>query len=224
MRAAALWALWALGCGCGPDHSRETPAGPSSAPASLSPPAPPAASSGAPAALTPQQEAEARRVVVDDCLACHAREMLEQQRLTHRQWAAVVAKMQGWGSQVEAGSVDVLVAHLSARYGTSAPPLEPREIRATDAADAIARTPDGPFAGGDASKGARLYEEACASCHGQGAEGAATGVRLADRPGLYRAGDFAEVVRRGRGRMPAFEAYGDADVAALLAFLRAAGR
>jgi mono/diheme cytochrome c family protein len=49
-------------------------------------------------------------------------------------------------------------------------------------------------------------------------------VRLADRPALFRASDFAEVVRKGKGRMPAFEAYKDEDIAAVLAFLRAVGR
>src|SRR5207244_1450424 len=75
-------------------------------------------------------------------------------------------------------------------------------------------------AGGATVRGQALYEVACAKCHGAEGTGTALGVNIADRPLLFRAAEFAEVVRKGRGRMPAAAQASDADVAGLLAFLR----
>lgn len=226
MRAVALLAVVAaLACGCDPGPAKQdgpAAAGSSSAAATAS--AKPA-SSGAPAepavvALTPAQEKQARDHVVTDCVPCHAEELLDQQRLTPKQWAASVKKMQGWGSQLEPAQVDLVVAYLSARYGLSAPPFEPKTVTAAAAEGALAKLPDGPFEGGDAAKGQALYKEACQSCHGETGRGTATGMNLADRPLLFRAAELADVTRKGRGRMPAYPAYKDADIAALIAYLR----
>ena len=46
---------------------------------------------------------------------------------------------------------------------------------------------------------------------------------LYDRPSLHRAAELAEAVRKGRGRMPAFPMYSDADLGAVLAHLRSLG-
>lgn len=227
MRAVALLGMVALAWGC--DAGRTTDRKEEGAPAAVASgagsaaAAPGATSSGAPLALTAAQEKEAQQIVINDCLACHAEPMLKQQRLTSKQWAAVVKKMQGWGSQVEASNVDALVTFLSARYGTSTPAYSLPTVSAEAAASAIMPTPDGAFGGGDAAKGGTLYKEACASCHGESAQGAALGVRLADRPKLFRAEDFAGVVRKGRGRMPAFPTFKDEDIAAVLAYLRSLG-
>lgn len=226
MRAAARFALMAaLVCGCeaGPSK-REGPeaAGSTSAAAAASPKAAASGAQAEPAAiaLTPEQERLARGHVVSDCVPCHAEELLEQQRLTPKQWAAVVKKMQGWGSQVEPANVDIVVAYLSARYGVSAPPYEPRTVTAAAAEEALAKRPDGPFERGDAERGKALYEEACQSCHGVSGRGTVSGMNITDRPLLFRAAEFAEVTRKGRGRMPAYPTYKDADVAALLTHLR----
>jgi len=61
----------------------------------------------------------------------------------------------------------------------------------------------------------------CAPCHAEDGRGAEVGVNLVDRPLLYRAADFARWVRVGRGRMPGFKDVGDAQIADLLAHLRA---
>ena len=101
-----------------------------------------------------------------------------------------------------------------------APAFVPAPIDAARAAAAIANLPDGPFGGGDAKKGEVTYKQACASCHGAAGQGSPTGMTLADRPGLWRAEEFAATVRKGAGRMPAFAFYTDAEIAALLTYLR----
>jgi mono/diheme cytochrome c family protein len=212
-------ALLSIGSGCKADPPKEQrPAG------ALSPSAPAAlvsaANPAAPRKLTPEEAKTAQGVIVNDCLACHVEELLVQQRLTATQWAAVVKKMQGWGSLVEPSNAELLGAFLSARYGVDAPPYDVPTVSASAAAEALAPLPDGPFAGGETTKGEALYKEACASCHGADARGTATGTKLADRPLLYRAAEFAEAIKRGRGRMPAFPLYKDPEIGALLAYLR----
>ena len=149
-------------------------------------------------------EAAAHALIVDNCLSCHTEEMIAQQRLTQKQWEGVVKKMHGWGAAVEPENIDPLVAYLAATYGPSAGSYRVPTISAAEAAAALAPQPDGPFAGGDAKRGAVTYHELCATCHAENARGAALGVALADRPLLYRAADFAHTIRLGRGRMPAF--------------------
>lgn len=205
-----LWALCALLLsGCKSEHG---------------PPAPtPSASAPAPPSAAPiLSNTAAHALIVDNCLSCHAEEMIAQQRLTPAQWGNVVKKMHGWGAPVEPENIDPLVAYLAATYGPSAGPYRVSTLSATEAAAAIAPLPDGPFASGDAKRGAVAYHELCATCHAEDARGAAMGVCLADRPLLYRAADFARVVRTGRGRMPAFREQDipDHSVADLLAYLR----
>lgn len=202
-----------LSSGCKSDHGAPTPAPTQSAPA---------LPSAAPI-LTP---AAAHALIVDDCLSCHTEEMIAQQRLTPTQWGAVVKKMHGWGAPVEPDNIDALVAYLAATYGPSAGPYRVDTLSPAEAAAAVAPQPDGPFAGGDAKRGATTYHELCATCHADDARGAALGVCLADRPLLYRAADFARIVRSGRGRMPAFREQDipDPSVADLLGHLRTLGR
>ncbi len=51
------------------------------------------------------------------CLTCHSSDMLRQQRLTEKQWAASVDKMVGWGAQVPESRKDALVAYLARNFG-----------------------------------------------------------------------------------------------------------
>jgi len=164
----------------------------------------------------------ANPLVVDNCLACHSEDMLVQQRLTAKQWTAVIKKMQGWGAQLEDGHVDALVQDLAARYGTRPTPFEPPRIDASEAAAVFAPLPDGKWKGGNAKRGKPAYEKFCASCHGADGHGTATGNNLADRPLLFRAAEFVAPVRNGRGRMPPYDTklLKDADLAAILAYLR----
>jgi mono/diheme cytochrome c family protein len=167
------------------------------------------------------EDQRAREVVTNNCLMCHTDEILAQQRLTQKQWAAVVKKMVGWGAPVEPENVDVLVQYLAARYGTAAPPYQVPTLDIKKANAAFLPEPDGPLRGGDPSKGKQLYATACASCHGADGHGSPTGTNLADRSLLWHAGAFGEIVRTGRGRMPAFVQLGRPQVASILAYLRA---
>jgi mono/diheme cytochrome c family protein len=166
--------------------------------------------------------ADARALIVNNCLSCHTEEMITQQRLTPTQWGAVVKKMHGWGAPVEAVDIDPLVAYLTTVYGPAAGPSRLATLSPADAVAMIAPQPDGRFAAGNSARGKADYHELCASCHAEDARGAALGVGLADRPLLHRAPDFARIVREGRGRMPAFNARDvpDPRIGDILAHLR----
>ena len=51
------------------------------------------------------------------CLKCHSADMLRQQRLNEKQWAANVTKMAGWGAEVPDTRRDELVAYLVKNFG-----------------------------------------------------------------------------------------------------------
>jgi mono/diheme cytochrome c family protein len=157
--------------------------------------------------------------VTDNCLACHGGEVLEQQRLTDQQWGATLDKMIHWGAPLAAEDVPKLRAHLAARRGPDAPVYAPPRLASTEASALVEPTEDGAFGHGQRARGAALYRERCVLCHGTDGRGGALGVNLSDRYLLYRAQDFARVVRAGRGRMPAIPAT-DVELADLLAHLR----
>jgi len=183
-------------------------------------PAATAAAADATADKPPETPAAAgAALVVNNCLACHEEDLLKQQRLSAKQWDAVVKKMQGWGAPIEPENVAKLVADLSVRYGSGAGPYLAAEIASAEAAAAIDPVPDGAFAGGDGKRGKTVYDAQCASCHGPDARGGPMGTNLYDLWILYRAADFAAITRAGRGRMPAFKA-SDREVADVLAWLR----
>jgi mono/diheme cytochrome c family protein len=170
--------------------------------------------------LTAEQEARAKLAVRESCQMCHSAEMLEQQRLTPAQWAANVKKMQGWGAPLEGDDLPLVTAYLAKHQGLEAGPWAMPPVSKAQAEAALAPTPDGPFADGDAKRGQAVYASSCASCHGPDARGAAVGINLVDRPVLYRAAEFAEVVRKGRNKMPQAAYVQNMDIAALLAYLR----
>jgi hypothetical protein len=49
------------------------------------------------------------------CYACHASDLLVQQRLTEKQWTATVEKMIRWGATVP--EKDVVVQYLARHFG-----------------------------------------------------------------------------------------------------------
>lgn len=51
------------------------------------------------------------------CLKCHSADMLRQQRLNEKQWAAGVTKMVGWGADVPDAKRDELIAYLVKNFG-----------------------------------------------------------------------------------------------------------
>ena len=71
---------------------------------------------------------------------------------------------------------------------------------------------------GQAPDGRVVYEAKCAACHGQSAEGG-VGPKLAGNPVLRVDGAVAEIVKKGRGSMPAVPMSG-AEMQALLTYLK----
>lgn len=51
------------------------------------------------------------------CLTCHSADIVVQQRLTEKQWAAEVTKMAGWGAAVPEDRRAELVAYLLEHFG-----------------------------------------------------------------------------------------------------------
>ena len=170
--------------------------------------------------LGAEQRAQAELAITNNCLACHTHEMLDQQRLTPAQWAANVKKMQGWGAPLEPGELELVTSYLSEKYGPSAGTYGIPEVDSKVAAASMAPTPDADWGNGEVAKGETLYKASCLSCHGADGKGERLGVNVVDRPVLYRAADFAQMVIKGRNRMPETTGVQKADIAALLAYLR----
>jgi mono/diheme cytochrome c family protein len=181
-----------------------------------------------PAADEPDEEerqyraAVARRALEENCLICHAEDMIKSQRLTPAQWKAEVEKMVGWGAPLPKEQQDLLIDDLSSRYSDKTPAVAPAHMRYEDALTRILPTEsDRSSPTGDADRGAKLYAVNCASCHGPDAQGAELGPNLVEKPVLYRPADYNEVVRKGRGRMPGAQAVLMPDQQAdILAWLR----
>lgn len=51
------------------------------------------------------------------CLACHAADIIQQQKLTPTGWTRSVEKMMRWGAAVSDAEKQPLVEYLAARYG-----------------------------------------------------------------------------------------------------------
>lgn len=164
-------------------------------------------------------ESAGKALIGNNCIGCHDDAMLSQQRLSPKQWDAVIKKMQGWGTPIEAENAPRLAMHLAARYGLQAGAYDTPRVASREAEAQVTPLPDGVFAGGDPQKGQAVYHQRCASCHAADGRGGPLGVNLMDRYLLYRAQDFARIVRSGRGRMPAFPTT-DSEVADVLSYLR----
>jgi len=59
------------------------------------------------------------------CVFCHSVDMVAQQRLTEKQWAAEVVKMTNWGADVPADKREELVAYLVKNFGPDGGPYAP---------------------------------------------------------------------------------------------------
>ncbi|MEW4569617.1 cytochrome c [Tautonia sp. JC769] len=167
-----------------------------------------------------------RRTLEGNCLMCHSIEMIETQRLTPEQWAAEVEKMVGWGAPVPPEETDLLVAYLAASYATeSAEPVFGRQTL-DDARSSTRPAPDpDALPEGAADRGAAVFTEHCATCHGPDGLGGDLGVSLIARPVLLRPADYASILRKGRHRMPGFQiVLSDQQVADTLAWLQAQSR
>lgn len=211
-----------LAASCKDDKPAPPPPASASQATSASASASASAPSQIPSAAPGLSEPAAHAMIANNCLSCHTGEMLAQQRLTAAQWSKTVKKMHDWGSTVEPENIEPLAAYLASKYSPSTPPYDIPALSPGSAAESLAPQPDGPFAGGDAKRGATSYHDLCSTCHGEDGQGAALGVNLVDRPLLYQAENLARVVRAGKGRMPAFDAASvpDGQLADVLAHLR----
>lgn len=188
------------------------------------PPAPPPPPKpDAAAAITPAVSmADAKKIVESGCLSCHQEDMLQQQRLTKAQWEKTVTKMAGWGANIEEAEKPAVASYLAEHYGPDAGSFDAPTAEATTTLALVDPIDDGEYANGNVEKGKATYTDKCSGCHGPEGLGH-IGVRLVDRPFLYRAKDVAELVRRGKGKMPpaVVEARDLADILAHLRSLRA---
>jgi cytochrome c553 len=183
------------------------------------PPAPPPpAKADASAPVVVASTADAKKIADNACLSCHQEDMLQQQRLTKAQWEKTVTKMAGWGANLEEADKPALVAYLAEHYGPDAGPFTPPTVDAPSTLALVDPIDDGEYANGNSEKGKATYVDKCSGCHGPEGLGH-IGVRLVERPFLYRAKDVADLVRRGKGKMPpaVVEAR---DLADILAHLR----
>ncbi len=153
------------------------------------------------------------------CTGCHTSDILEQQRLTEKQWEAVVKKMQGWGSPLEVALTPTAARYLAGKFGPGAGPYRLVEVDARAARRSLAPQPDRRFAKGDAVAGKERYAIMCASCHGPHAMGSGLGMALVEHPSLWRPAEVFALVKQGRGRMPAFPGATQKEIAAILAYL-----
>lgn len=80
----------------------------------------------------PLPDGAGRAVAEQSCTACHSAEVLQQQRLTERQWTASLTKMKGWGAELSEEEGSRLVSYLTEHFGPenrSFRPLVTRPVR-----------------------------------------------------------------------------------------------
>lgn len=166
-----------------------------------------------------------RRLVRENCLICHSEELISASRLTPKQWKAEVEKMIGWGTPLSKGEVQPVIDYLAAEYPADSAPARPARQTFREATRALQTDSTAVGAApGDPGRGATRYARDCANCHGPDGQGAELGPNLVEKPVLWRVADYAEVVHKGRGRMPGFATLYEKDQRAeadLLAWLRA---
>lgn len=75
--------------------------------------------------LAPLPPGEGKALADQACVLCHSTDMLRQQRLNEKQWAASVTKMVGWGAEVPESGKDALIAYLVANFGPDNDRFEP---------------------------------------------------------------------------------------------------
>lgn len=67
--------------------------------------------------LVPFPPGPAKVVADQACLNCHASDVVRQQKLTDKQWAANVTKMIGWGAEVPENRKEELIRYLAENFG-----------------------------------------------------------------------------------------------------------
>ena len=151
------------------------------------------------------------------CLACHTEEMTQSQRLTPKQWEATLKKMESFGAQLTADDRDSILGYVS-RFSPELPPAETPMI---DYARASLAQQLPPPPQGTPSRGQKIFQNKCVSCHGKEGEGL-VGPRLIGRD--IPPNEFWLTVLYGKRTMPSFAAdLRRQQVADLQSYLRMAG-
>jgi len=116
-------------------------------------------------------------------------------------------------------ALTVAVALLGAAFGAAPLLREPSPVRAKERSDPAVSGTATDHLQGEARLGQRLFQQNCAHCHGDDARGD-------EGPSLYNVrktdARIAKLIQQGiKGEMPKFgEKFSDADVRALIAFIR----
>jgi len=145
-----------------------------------------------------------RQTFVENCLICHGEEMTTAARLSTKQWTTEVEKMVGWGAPVPPEKKSALLAYLSTSFSDHVAPPPP--ITATPQELLLAERPHATTLRGIAERGASLYTQHCATCHGATGLGGDLGPILIERLILLNEPAYHETVRKGLRRMPGFAA------------------
>ena len=79
--------------------------------------------------VTPLPEGAGKSVAERTCLPCHSGDILRQQRLTEKQWTAVLTKMAGWGAELSDTDRVVLMPYLVSQFGPENDRFQPVAVR-----------------------------------------------------------------------------------------------
>ena len=79
--------------------------------------------------ITPLPEGSGKTVAERTCLPCHSGDILRQQRLTEKQWTAVLTKMAGWGAELSDTDRVVLMPYLVSQFGPENDRFQPVAVR-----------------------------------------------------------------------------------------------
>lgn len=169
---------------------------------------PPVQSTTVEAAPPPAWSSGGRELLTTRCQVCHALDLITSQHLAPAEWAAEIAKMRRWGARLDEDEAALLAQELTIRVGADTPDRAPGALDARDVVTLDAPQPL-PWPEGSSPRGAALFQESCAPCHGADARGGTGEVRgpaLAGRAIVDWPHDFEAMVREGRGGMPGFGA------------------
>jgi len=79
--------------------------------------------------ITPLPEGSGKSIAERTCLPCHSSDILRQQRLTEKQWAAALTKMTGWGAELSDSDRVVLLPYLVSQFGPENDRFVPVSVR-----------------------------------------------------------------------------------------------
>ncbi|MDN5929128.1 MAG: cytochrome c, partial [Hyphomicrobiales bacterium] len=157
-------------------------------------------------------------LVYAKCQTCHDLQyVVDGKGLMPKQWGAVLASMQDYGLEVSDKEKSDILQYLTAYLGKNPPP----EPAGTETAEADGKT---------------VWQENCAGCHGADGKGQPGYFpQLAGNPDLFKDRAFPVLVVlngiggpitvKGQsydGTMPAFDHLSDAEIAAVVNFIRSA--